>query len=311
MRFNLAQLEALVWIMRLGSVRAAASHLNLTQPAISVRIRELESRVGSMLIQRDSYRAKPTPIGREIAARAEQILAACEELDGHLGSNDELRGQVRIGVADTFAITCLPELMRRIDTHFPKVRAEIRSDFSANLNGALQAGDLDIAVLTSPTPHALIIVEPLVELELRWVAAPKLQLGKGPFRPSDLASLPIITNPNPSGLHTSITGWFATAGIQPTRINTCNSLVIMSTLTREGAGISLLPVSILRAEFEARKLVILKANPKIRGHSLCIAYRREGRTHGMRALAQMIREIADQSDLVRYAPIVTRRRASA
>jgi len=301
MRFNLAQLEALVWVVRLGSVRAAATHLHLTQPAISVRIRELESRVGGQLMQRDSYRASPTPMGREIAAHAVQILAACEELDGHLGRDDELRGQVRIGVADTFAIACLPELMRLIDTRFPGVRAEIRSDFSASLNDALQAGDLDIAVLTAPTPNALITVEPLVELDLMWVASPGLRLGKGPFRPSDLAPLPIITNPNPSGLHTSIAGWFATAGIQPSRINTCNSLVIMATLAREGAGISLLPVSILRADLEERRLVILKVEPSIRGHSLSVAYRRAGRGQGMRALAQMIHEITGRSDLVLYA----------
>ena len=311
MRFNLAQLEALVWVVRLGSVRAAATHLHLTQPAISVRIRELESRVGGQLLQRDSYRASPTPMGREIAVHAEQILAACEELDGHLGWDDELRGQVRIGVADTFAIACLPELMRLIDTRFPGVRAEIRSDFSASLNGALQAGELDIAVLTAPTPNALITVEPLVELELMWVASPKLKLGPGALRPSDLARLPIITNPNPSGLHTSIAGWFASAGIQPTRINTCNSLVIMATLAREGAGISLLPISILRTDLETRKLVILKVAPKIRGHSLSVAYRRAGRGQGMRALAQMIHEITERSDLVRYPSAPKRTRSAA
>ena len=42
MRFSLAQLETLLWVVRLGSFRAAASRLNITQPAVSVRIRELE-----------------------------------------------------------------------------------------------------------------------------------------------------------------------------------------------------------------------------------------------------------------------------
>ena len=201
MRFTLAQLEALHWVAHLGSVRAAANHLHLTQPAVSVRLRELEAGVGGPLIQRDSYRATPTPLGREIASHAERILAACDGLDGHLDRDEPLRGPVRIGVADTFAVTCLPELMRLIDTRFPDARAEIRADFSARLNESLQAGDLDIAVLTAPEPNSLIIVEPLVELALMWVASPKLKLSKGSLRPADLVSLPIITNPNPSGLH--------------------------------------------------------------------------------------------------------------
>ena len=305
MRFTLAQLEALHWVARLGSVRAAANHLHLTQPAVSVRLRELEAGVGGPLIQRDSYRATPTPLGREIASHAERILAACDGLDGHLDRDEPLRGPVRIGVADTFAVTCLPELMRLIDTRFPDARAEIRADFSARLTESLQAGDLDIAVLTAPEPNSLIIVEPLVELALMWVASPKLKLSKGSLRPADLVSLPIITNPNPSGLHTSIAGWFSAAGLQPERINTCNSMVIMTTLAREGAGISLLPVSILREELDAKKLMILKVVPKVSGHTLTVAYHRSHRAPGMRALAQMIHEITGRSDLAQYRPTGT------
>ncbi len=306
MRFSLAQLEALLWVVRLGSFRSAATQLNITQPAISVRVRELESAVGGKLFLRDSYRARPTPLGREMAAHAELVVAACEELDGRFAPGDDLRGPVRIGVADTFAMTCLSELMRHVEKRFPAVRAEIRVDFSVRLNEALQGGDIDIAVLTAPTPNPLVTIEPLVALELAWVASPKLLLGKGPFRPADLAGLPIITNPNPSHLHTSITGWFAAAGVLPVRINTCNSLVIMARLAREGASISLLPVAILRAEFKARQLVILKVVPKIATHTLAVAYRRDARGHGLGALAQMVHELAGDSDLARYSPAATR-----
>ena len=299
-RFSLAQLETLLWVMRLGSFRSAATRLNLTQPAISVRVRELEAAVGGKLFLRDSYRAKPTPLGRDLAAHAEQVIAACEELEGRFAAGDELRGPVRIGVADTFAMTCLPELMRHIEKRFPKVRAEIRVDFSVLLNKSLQAGDLDIAILTAPTPNPLVTVEPLVALELCWVASPRLALGKGPFRPADLADLPIITNPNPSNLYTSITGWFAAAGVQPGRINTCNSLVIMTRLAREGAGISLLPISILRSEIRSGKLRVLKVVPKIPAHMLAVGYRRDAPGHGQRALSQMIQELASRSDLVLF-----------
>jgi DNA-binding transcriptional LysR family regulator len=302
MRFNLAQLEALLWVVRLGSFHAAARQLNLTRPAISVRMRELESAVGGELFLRDSYRAKPTPLGREIALHAEQVVAACEELDGRLADSDELRGPVRIGVADSFAVTCLPELMRHIEKRFAKVRAEIRVDFSARLNDSLQSGDLDIAVLTAPTPNPLLIIESLVALELVWVASPTLNLGKSPFGPADFAHQPIITNPSPSQLHASITGWFTAAGVQPLRINTCNSLLIMTRLACEGLGISLLPSAILRAELDARKLVILKVRPKIPAHAMVVAFRRTARGRGSGALAQMIHELAQGSDLARYNP---------
>ena len=197
----------------------------------------------------------------------------------------------------SFAMVCLPELMRRIESRFPKVRAEIRVDFSVLLNESLHAGDLDIAVLTAPAPGPLVTVEPLVDHELRWVASPKLSLGKGTLKPADLAAVPIITNPNPSNLYTSITGWFAAAGVQPVRIHTCNSLVIMTRLALEGAGISLLPVAILRKEIRRGALRALRVAPKIPAHRLAVAYRRDAPGQGLRTVSQMIQELARASDL--------------
>ena len=302
MRFTLAQLETLMWVVRLGSFRSAATRLSLTQPAISVRIRELEAVAGGNLFLRDSYRARPTPLGRELATRAEHVMAACEEIEGRISSRDAFRGAIRIGVVDTFAMLGLSALMRRIESDFPEARAEIRVDFSASLNQSLLAGELDIAVLTAPTPHPQVAITPLMALDLQWVASPKLVPGKGPFKPRDFAGLPILTNPNPAGLYTSITTWFAAAGVQPARINTCNSLVIMTRLAREAAGISLLPTAILRAEIGSGSLRILPVRPKIPPHQMAVAYRRDAPGQGLRVLTQMIVELARASDLALYKP---------
>lgn len=297
MRSNLSQLETLLWVVRLGSFRAAAQRLNVTQPAVSVRIRELEAAAGAPLFLKGSYRAKPTPLGRELAAQAEHVIAACEALEARFASGEELSGPIRIGVADTFAMTCLPQLMRRIEKRFPRARAEIRVDFSALLDSSLRAGDLDIAVLTAPAPSPLVTVEPLATLELRWVVSPRLALRKGPLKAADLAPLPIITNPNPSHLYTSITRWFAAAGAEPAHLNTCNNLVIMTRLALEGAAISLLPSAILRREIESGSLRVLNVSPRIAPHTLAVAYRRDAPGQGLRTLAAMVQELARASDL--------------
>ena len=296
-RFNLAQLETLFWVVHLGSFRAAAQRLNVTQPAVSVRIRDLEAAAGGPLFLKGSYRAKPTPLGRELAAQAEHVISACDALEARFASGEELSGAIRIGVADTFAMTCLPELMRGIEKRFPRARAEIRVDFSALLDASIRAGDLDIAVLTAPAPNPLVSVEPLAPLALRWVASPRLALRKGALKPADLAPLPIITNPNPSHLYTSITSWFAAAGVQPAHLNTCNSLVIMSRLALEGAAISLLPTAVLRREIESGGLRLLNVSPRIAPHALAVAYRRDAPGQGLRTLARMIEELARASDL--------------
>ena len=157
---------------------------------------------------------------------------------------------------------------------------------------------MDIAVLTAPTSGPLVTVEPLVDHQLCWVASPKLALGKGTLKPADLAAVPIITNPNPSNLYTSITAWFAAAGVQPIRIHTCNSLMIMMRLALEGAGISLLPVAILRKEI--RRGTLRRADGerrRSRRTKLAVAYRRDAPRQGLRTVSQMIQELTRASDL--------------
>ena len=86
MRISLDQVEALVWIARLGSFRAAAHQLNVSQPAISGRIRELERQLGGSLFHRDDYRPRLTDLGMQTVRHAEQILTLARALEAaHAG----------------------------------------------------------------------------------------------------------------------------------------------------------------------------------------------------------------------------------
>lgn len=309
MKFTLAQLEALVWVVRLGSFRAAAARLNITQPAISVRLRELEQVVGAALFERRSYRAQPTTRGRQIASHAERVIEGAESLEKQIARADVLAGPIRIGVADTFAMTCGSRLMREIESRYPQARAELRADFSVRLDASLRAGELDIAVLTWPTPDALVHIEPLIDLPLAWVASPQRLAELAPRRkkrrtigPGDIAQWPILTNPSPSNLFVSIADWFSGAGCQPERLITCNSLGIMTRMACDGAGLSLLPIGILREELQAGKLVILPSQPNIPPHQASVAYRRDAPGSGLAKLASLIAEMAHDSELARAGP---------
>ena len=68
MRYTLGQAEAFYWVAKLGSFRAAATQLNLTQPTVSLRVRELERNLGAELLDRSLYRPVMTPAGVAIYA---------------------------------------------------------------------------------------------------------------------------------------------------------------------------------------------------------------------------------------------------
>ncbi len=273
MRISLDQVEALVWIARLGSFRAAAHQLNVSQPAISGRIRELERQLGGSLFHRDDYRPRLTDLGMQTVRHAEQILSLARALEDQADPAKTLRGPIRMGFADSFALTHMPALLAKVEKAYPAAEFEIVIDFSANLDRKLQAGQLDFAILTEPELSPDIAVEPLEDLDLAWVAGKSLDLPSRALTPSDLKAYPIITNPRPSKLYATIQEWFASVGDMPTRLYTCNSLSIMANLASKGFGLSLLPVGLFQGEMKRGALRILQVKPALPKHHLAIAYR--------------------------------------
>src|SRR6476620_9816253 len=81
---NPDQLRTLIAVVTLGNFSAAGRRLNLTQPAVSQHIRELEQRFGVQLIERQGGRASPTVPGRELVEQATIILSACDNAEANM-----------------------------------------------------------------------------------------------------------------------------------------------------------------------------------------------------------------------------------
>lgn len=298
MRIHISQLEALRWIARLGSFRAAAAKLNIAQPTISMRVRELERLLKASLFDRTGYRAQLTPKGREMVDYAERILALAEAMENDSSGGGGTWGPIRLGAADTFALTCLPALMFRMEQTNPTLQLDLNVDFSAHLNQKLQKGEVDIAFVTDPVPGPKVAVEPLADLHLAWVASPKIPLPARTLRPEDLKSLPILTNPRPSQLFTTVWRWFADHGHQPERLSTCNSLAILIRMASAGYGVGLLPVALLRDEVERGVLQVLRTKPAIPPHRMWVGYRSDAPQHLISSIRRTAQKLASESDLM-------------
>ena len=296
MRLRLDQLEAVFWIARLGSFRAAAHRLNVTQPAISGRIRELERVLAIRVFDRDRQRARLTSRGHEVLKYAEQILALSRDAEQRLSQPAVLAGSMRIGVCDTFALTHLTALIARIEKDYAGVELELDVDYSVNLNRKLHRGDLDIAFLTEPTTSDMVAALPLMDLQLAWVAGRAMALPKGRLGPAELASFPIITNPRPSHLYATVHDWFAQAGETPVRLNTCNSLSIMTRLAVAGFGVCVLPPTILSRELERGDLRLIDTKPRVAPHKMAIAYRSDAALESAKAISDVAHEVVSRAE---------------
>ena len=135
-------------------------------------------------------------------------------------------------------------------------------------------------------------------MELAWVTSPKLPMRRRPVRPGDLTRHQVITNPEPSKLITVIRDWFATAGLEPSRLSACNSLAVIARLTAAGAGVSVLPVSILGEEFRRGLLIALVAQPALAPQRLFAGYQADQTGPGINAILRIAREVLARTHLL-------------
>jgi DNA-binding transcriptional LysR family regulator len=260
---DLRSLEALLWISRKGSFSAAAKQLNTTQPAISMRIRELERRLGVTLIDRSRGRARLTPKGMECASYADRMVSLSSHLVQSVANLQALEGRVRVGVSESVALSWLPRLVTRANREYPQAVLEIDVDITARLWSRLAAGDYDIILLPEPIAQAEVMTESLGTLEFAWMASPQLKVPKGPLGPRQLEHLPIVTVSRESNLSAVIETWFQRGRATPHVVNYCNSISAVASLTIAGVGISILPPSLFAAAVKAGELVRLETDPPL------------------------------------------------
>lgn len=135
-----------------GHFGRAAKACSISQPAISVQIKELEETLGQALFERYARQIRLTAFGEAFAARVKPILRAMDDLgDFARTAQDGLIGRLRIGVIPTVAPYLLPGFVADLATAYPKLDMRFRETQTQTLIGELLDGRLDMAVLALPT----------------------------------------------------------------------------------------------------------------------------------------------------------------
>lgn len=144
----------------------AADACAISQPALSLQIKDLEELLGAQLVERDRRQIRLTGLGEAFAGRAQQILRAVDELsDLARASSPSLGGRLRIGMIPTIAPYLLPAVIRRLAERFPAVDLRPREAVTGKLMEDLITGGLDVAVMALPVSEPLLQDHPLFEEE--------------------------------------------------------------------------------------------------------------------------------------------------
>jgi DNA-binding transcriptional LysR family regulator len=294
-RLSIKQLETFYWAARLDSFSAAAARLNTTQPSISIRIRGMEQILRVSLFDRGFRRPRLTPKGRELAAQVERIIALGEEFDELLGWRDTIGGLVRVGAADTVALTWLPALMAKLAQSYPGISVDLVVDLSVNLRLRLDNGELDVAFLVGGPSRQAFETWPLGQVEQRWMAAPKLGLSGRALRGRHLTAWPIFTHSRGSDHYHSVRRWFDAERARPDRMHGCNSLATMVAMTKAGLGLSVLPPAMLAHELEEGTLMVLHTHRPIGPYAFVATHLAQPPRRAVTAVAELARRAAAAS----------------
>ena len=293
MRVTLRQIEAFYWTAKLGSIHAAADHLNFSQPALSSRVKELESAMNMELFSRKNQRVQLTPGGRNALAHAERVLHAAQDFERLGGGVPPLEGVLRLGSDESTAMLALTEVLSQLKLRHPKLIVELSIDLGAVLTEKLRRRELDVALHTYGGAASHVIDELLGWEEFQWVASRELDIPDRDFTPAVAARFPMVTNSPPSTLNALVRKWLEGGGQEFEGVNSCNSLQLMLQLVRAGHAIAVLPVPVVREHLASGELRVLHARPHIPPVPYYACYLKEARGPGIAVIVEIARAVLE------------------
>ncbi|MDH3263917.1 MAG: LysR substrate-binding domain-containing protein [Paracoccaceae bacterium] len=148
---TLRQLRYFEALARHGHFGRAAAASAISQPALSMQIKDLEESLGTALFERGARQVRLTGIGEELSARVREILRSVDELeDLARASRDRLVGRLRIGVIPTVAPYLLPTIIGNLTRHHAGLDLHVRETVTPKLIQELADGRLDTAIVALP-----------------------------------------------------------------------------------------------------------------------------------------------------------------
>jgi molybdate transport repressor ModE-like protein len=241
-RPSLSQLQTLAEVAQAGSFLAAAKKLRITQPAVSLRIRELEQLVGQRLIERVGRKASPTTAGAMLLGFAKQIEATLDEAMRALAKQSgSVSGQVRLGTGATACIYLLPPILRAVKDRYPGIEIAVRTGNSGEILSALNDNELDVAVITLPAVGRSFEIKVLIEDEMvAAFAADDVPAGK--LDPAYFARQPVILLYEPAGnSRRVIDHWFRQGGELARPGMELGNIEAIKKMVGAGLGVSIIP----------------------------------------------------------------------
>lgn len=235
-------------LARLGHFGRAAQACGITQPALSMQIKELEAMFGAALVERSTRRVRLTAPGEQLLARAKTILNTLEEIDDLArAAKGPLAGSLRLGVIPTIAPYVLPQVIKALAEKLPGLDLRPREAITSKLIDDLLISQLDMAIVALPISEPALEEHALFEEEFVLIR-PAGDAGEPIPSPEELPEMRLLLLAEGHCFRDQALSFCRSDGAPARVLMEGSSLSTLVQMVGAGVGVTLIPEMALAVE---------------------------------------------------------------
>lgn len=295
MNLTLKQLRYFDALARHGHFGRAAEACAISQPALSMQIKELEESLGITLIERQARQLRLTRFGSEFAGRTQEILRAVDGL-GELAraARGQLAGELRLGVIPTIAPYLLPRIIDSLSRHYPELDLHLRETITPRLLRELDEGRLDAAIVALPVSEPALVEVPLFSERFVLVRPPG-DADKPLPSPEKLCEMRLLLLEEGHCFRDQALSFCHLQAAAPRELLDGSSLSTLVQMVGAGIGVTLIPEMAVPVETRSASVAITRFRQPEPSRTVGMIWRRHSPLDDqLRQVAEIVREAAEQ-----------------
>lgn len=259
---NLGNLATFRLVVQRGSFSAAADLLGLSQPAVSLQVRQLEQFLQTRLLERTGRGIKATAAGVALLAHSEQIEQAVNAaLQSVSEFNREVSGSITLGTGATACIHLLPPLLLKLREQHPLLTVGVATGNTLDIVRAVEENRLDLGLVTLPVSGRNLAVTAVMDEEFVGILASDRDVLRSALTPEVLQMLPFIAFESGSGTRDLIDSWFLADGRRIAPVMQLGSIEAIKRMVCAGLGYSIVPRTAVEHEQDRIGLNVQSLTP--------------------------------------------------
>lgn len=285
--FTLRQLRYFEAVAQQKHFGRAAELCSVSQPALSVQIKELEQSLGKQLFERSARQVRLTSFGEDFAVRVRDILARVDALDDFArAAQGQLTGRFRLGVIPTIAPYLLPGLIGKLAHSHPGLDLHVRETMTPRLVQELLQGQLDTAIVALPVSEPALTERPLFN-EKFVLVRPEHQRDQPAPRGEDLRDMRLLLLEEGHCFRDQTLNFCNAPSAMPRDGLDGSSLSTLVQMVGAGIGVTLIPEMAMGVETRSAQVACVAFAGPQPGRTVGMVWRRSN------PLAEAFEEIAE------------------